>query len=132
MSHFVFPKQARRKEWFPSGIRSVGLSRCFCCCEGCMCDILVLTGDPAKLCVILNDEKVEGVWFKDGNSWQPDGARWTFRLVCSVEMSLCLLNQGEILLLLKNPSLSFLLHVTKTEHTASIKSLQDRCFSFKL
>lgn len=31
-----------------------------------MCDILVLTGDPAKLCVILNDEKVEGVWLKDG------------------------------------------------------------------
>lgn len=28
MSHFVFPKQARRKEWFPSGIPSAGLSRC--------------------------------------------------------------------------------------------------------
>lgn len=28
MSHFVFPKQARRKEQFPSGIPSAGLSRC--------------------------------------------------------------------------------------------------------
>ncbi|XP_061466182.1 immunoglobulin superfamily member 22 isoform X2 [Rhineura floridana] len=29
-------------------------------------DIQAATGDPAELCVVLNDEKVEGVWLKDG------------------------------------------------------------------
>ncbi|KAG8125722.1 hypothetical protein E2320_020886 [Naja naja] len=29
-------------------------------------DVQAATGDPAELCVVLNDEKVEGVWLKDG------------------------------------------------------------------
>lgn len=31
-----------------------------------MSDVQAPTGDPAELCVVLNDEKVEGVWLKDG------------------------------------------------------------------
>nr|XP_060624176.1 immunoglobulin superfamily member 22 [Anolis sagrei ordinatus] len=31
-----------------------------------MSDVQAATGDPAELCVVLNDEKVEGVWLKDG------------------------------------------------------------------
>ncbi|XP_039206714.1 immunoglobulin superfamily member 22 [Crotalus tigris] len=29
-------------------------------------DVQAATGDPAELCVVLNDERVEGVWLKDG------------------------------------------------------------------
>lgn len=29
-------------------------------------DVHAATGSPAELCVVLNDEKVEGVWLKDG------------------------------------------------------------------
>ncbi|XP_020666573.3 immunoglobulin superfamily member 22 [Pogona vitticeps] len=29
-------------------------------------DVQARTGDPVELCVVLNDEKVEGVWLKDG------------------------------------------------------------------
>lgn len=31
-----------------------------------MSDVHAATGSPAELCVVLNDEKVEGVWLKDG------------------------------------------------------------------
>ncbi|CAM4567004.1 unnamed protein product [Lepidochelys olivacea] len=31
-----------------------------------MSDVQAPTGNPAELCVVLNDEKVEGVWLKDG------------------------------------------------------------------
>uniref|UniRef100_A0A2K6FXV0 Immunoglobulin superfamily member 22 n=1 Tax=Propithecus coquereli TaxID=379532 RepID=A0A2K6FXV0_PROCO len=31
-----------------------------------MSDVRAATGSPAELCVVLNDEKVEGVWLKDG------------------------------------------------------------------
>uniref|UniRef100_A0A4X2LV19 Immunoglobulin superfamily member 22 n=2 Tax=Vombatus ursinus TaxID=29139 RepID=A0A4X2LV19_VOMUR len=31
-----------------------------------MSDVHAATGTPAELCVVLNDEKVEGVWLKDG------------------------------------------------------------------
>lgn len=31
-----------------------------------MSDVQAPTGSPAELCVVLNDEKVEGVWLKDG------------------------------------------------------------------
>ncbi|KAM6204855.1 LOW QUALITY PROTEIN: immunoglobulin superfamily member 22 [Sarcoramphus papa] len=31
-----------------------------------VCDVHALTGDPAELCVVLNDAKVEGIWLKDG------------------------------------------------------------------
>ncbi|XP_054828720.1 immunoglobulin superfamily member 22 [Eublepharis macularius] len=31
-----------------------------------MSDVQAPTGDPAELCVVLNDERVEGVWLKDG------------------------------------------------------------------
>lgn len=29
-------------------------------------DVHAATGSQAELCVVLNDEKVEGVWLKDG------------------------------------------------------------------
>uniref|UniRef100_W5M1J2 Immunoglobulin superfamily member 22 n=1 Tax=Lepisosteus oculatus TaxID=7918 RepID=W5M1J2_LEPOC len=32
-----------------------------------MSDVQCPTGSPAELCVVLNDEKVDGVWLKDGN-----------------------------------------------------------------
>ncbi|KAM6115161.1 LOW QUALITY PROTEIN: immunoglobulin superfamily member 22 [Pterocles gutturalis] len=37
-----------------------------CNYEEYVCDVHALTGDPAKLCVVLNDAKVEGIWLKDG------------------------------------------------------------------
>ncbi|XP_003781211.1 immunoglobulin superfamily member 22 [Otolemur garnettii] len=35
-----------------------------------MSDIHAATGSPSELCVVLNDEKVEGVWLKDGKEIQ--------------------------------------------------------------
>lgn len=31
-----------------------------------MSDVQFPTGSPAELCVVLDDEKVDGVWLKDG------------------------------------------------------------------
>lgn len=38
-----------------------------------MSEVHAATGSPAELCVVLNDEKVEGVWLKDGKEVRGKG-----------------------------------------------------------
>ncbi|XP_062974483.1 immunoglobulin superfamily member 22 [Elgaria multicarinata webbii] len=45
---------------------SVTVEERFATVKSGLSDVQAATGDPAELCVVLNDERVEGVWLKDG------------------------------------------------------------------
>ncbi|XP_025057898.1 immunoglobulin superfamily member 22 isoform X1 [Alligator sinensis] len=52
------------KEYYSTA--NVTVEERFATVKSGMSDVQAPTGDPAELCVVLNDEKVEGVWLKDG------------------------------------------------------------------
>lgn len=51
------------------------LSERFASVKSSMSDAQCPTGSPAELCVVLDDEKVDGVWLKDGVEVR-DNTRW--------------------------------------------------------